>query len=80
MMQMILAIFRDGAFVPTTRCNLPDNSRVELIVGSPSLTPPAIADADQRRRKLLEITQWMTENPLPAGTPAFRRSDKHEHR
>ena len=45
----VRAVFRNGVFVPTTTCNLPENTEVEIFVeGSKTATPkerePAIVD------------------------------------
>ncbi len=50
------AVYRGGAFVPESRCPLPDNAEVNLVVQGPLRTPPAVADPEERRRLLRRIT------------------------
>ena len=42
------AIYRDGAFVPETRCALPENAEVDLLVQGPLRTPPIVTNPEQR--------------------------------
>jgi hypothetical protein len=63
------AVYRDGAFVPETRCPLPDNAEVDLVVQSPVRTSPAVTDPEQRHSLLRRITERMRQNPIPAGAP-----------
>ena len=74
------AIFRGGAFVPETRCDLPEDSEVDLLVQGPLLVPPTITDPEQRARVLRQITERMKQNPIPANAPRFARDELHERR
>ena len=74
------AIYRKGAFVPETACNLPEESEVELIVQRPLVVPPEISDREERKRLLKEIVARMQQNPVPANAPRFTREQLHERR
>ncbi len=74
------AVYRGGAFVPESRCPLPDNAEVDLVVQGPLRTPPAVADPEERRRLLRRITERMRQNPIPANAPRFTRDELHERR
>jgi hypothetical protein len=74
------AVYRGGAFVPETRCDLPEETQVDLLVQEPALVSPAITDPEQRARTLRQITQRMRQNPIPAGAPRFTRDELHERR
>ena len=74
------AIFRGGAFVPETRCDLPEDAEVDLLVQGPLLVPPAITDPEQRACLLRQITERMKRNPIPAAAPPFTRDELHERR
>jgi predicted DNA-binding antitoxin AbrB/MazE fold protein len=78
--ETIQAIYRDGAFMPLTPCNLPENSAVELVVRESMTQAPAIGDAVERQRKIKEIAESMLQNPWPANAPHFSRSELHERR
>jgi hypothetical protein len=74
------AVYRGGAFVPKTQCDLPEDAEVDLLVQGPSLVPPAVADPAQRARILRQITDRMRQNPIPADAPRFTRDELHERR
>ena len=74
------AIYRGGAFVPETRCDLPEESEVDLLVQGPFVTAPSITDPEQRTRVLQQITERMKRNPIPAEAPRFSRDELHERR
>lgn len=74
------AIYRNGAFVPDTRCDLPEGAEVDLLVQGPLLVPPTITYPEQRARVLWQVTERMVQNPIPAGAPRFTRDELHERR
>jgi hypothetical protein len=74
------AIYRDGAFVPETRCDLPEEAEVDLLVQGPLLAPPSITDPEQRARVLRQVTERMKQNPIPAQALRFTRDELHERR
>ena len=74
------AVYRGGAFVPETRCDLPEEAEVDLLVQSPRLIPPAVTNREQRARVLRQITERMKRNPIPVEAPRFTRDELHERR
>ena len=74
------AVYRQGAFVPETRCDLPENTEVVLLVQDPVRLSPAITDPEHRSSVLRRITDRMKQNPLPADAPRFTRDELHERR
>jgi hypothetical protein len=74
------AVYRGGAFVPETRCDLPEEAEVDLLVQGPQLVPPAVTDREQRARVLRQVTERMKRNPIPAEAPRFTRDELHERR
>lgn len=76
----IRAVFRDGKFVPSEPCALPEASEVELVVQSPHIDPPAITDPAERAKNLNEVVARMMANPIPADAPKFTRDELHERR
>lgn len=85
MLQRIRAIYRDGAFRPETPCNLAENSKVELVVEEvtvqvATVDQPSIADPDERRRILRQVTARMQDNPLPSDARRFSRDELHQRR
>jgi len=80
MSQRLRAIYRDGAFVPQTPCDLPEDSEVELIIQGPYLLPPKVKDASARAQILKQIVERMRQNPIPAGAPRLTRDELHERR
>ncbi|HEX8721456.1 MAG TPA: antitoxin family protein [Pyrinomonadaceae bacterium] len=81
MSQTLKAIYRDGAFIPQTPCDLPEGAEVELVVRDPHTIPPKVTDPEERRRILKEVVENMRANPLPADAPRrFTREELHERR
>jgi predicted DNA-binding antitoxin AbrB/MazE fold protein len=80
MSQRLKAIYQNGAFIPQTPCDLPENSEVELVIESPRLRPPTVTDPEERKRILKELVQNMRDNPIPADAPRFTREELHERR
>jgi hypothetical protein len=74
------AVYRDGAFVPETRCILPENTEVELLVQESRRTQPMVTNPEQRKSVLRRITARMKQNPIPADAPRFTRDELHERR
>jgi predicted DNA-binding antitoxin AbrB/MazE fold protein len=81
MSQTLKAIYRDGAFVPQTPCDLPEGAEVEITVSAPNPVPPTVTDPEERKRILREVVENMRANPLPANAPRrFTREELHERR
>jgi len=81
MSQTLKAIYRDGAFIPQTPCNLPDGAEVELTVHEPHVIPAKVTDPEERKRIMEELIQNMRSNPIPADAPRrFTREELHERR
>jgi hypothetical protein len=73
------AIYRQGAFFPESPFDLPDDSRVDLVVQGPSILPP-VASEEERSRVLRQVTDRMKQNPVSADAPRFTREQLHERR
>ena len=80
MAQRIKAIYQDGAFVPQSPCDLPENAEVDLVIERPHVLPPLVTDPDERKRIMEELVQNMRDNPLPENAPHFTREELHERR
>jgi len=80
MSQRLKAIYREGAFIPQSPCELPENSEVELIIETPRVLPPAEPDPEERKRILVRMVERMRANPIPADAPRFTREELHERR
>lgn len=76
----VRAVYRHGAFIPETACDIPEESQVELLIQGPLVSPPAISDPEERRRVLEEIAESMRQSPFPPGAPRFGREELHERR
>ena len=74
------AVYRDGAFVPETPCELPENTTVDLVVRDATRPPPAVTDPEQRSAILRRITARMGQNAIPKDAPRFTRDELHERR
>jgi hypothetical protein len=78
MSKSLKAVYRRGAFIPETPCNLPEESEVELIVQGPGLTQPEIVDPEERASILSNLVVRMRQNVLPQAVPRFTRESLHE--
>ena len=74
------AVYRGGAFVPETQCDLPEEAEVDLQVQGPLHVSPAITDPEQRDCVLRRITARMKQNPISPEAPRFTRDELHERR
>ncbi|HYG78851.1 MAG TPA: antitoxin family protein [Pyrinomonadaceae bacterium] len=80
MSQTLKAIYRDGAFIPQTPCDLPEGAEVEITIRAPNLLPPKVTDPEERRRLMDELIQNMLDNPIPENAPRLTREELHERR
>jgi predicted DNA-binding antitoxin AbrB/MazE fold protein len=81
MSQTLKAIYRDGAFIPHTPCDLPEGSEVELTISETRVMPPKATDPEERKRILEGMVARMRANPIPADAPRrFTREELHERR
>ena len=81
MPRILRAIYRGGAFIPQSPCcDLPENTKVQLIVNAPRLSPPQVDDPEQRKRILSEVVRGMRDRPVPPDAPRFTREELHERR
>jgi len=78
MSKSLKAVYRRGAFIPETPCDLPEDSEVELIVQGPVLTQPKIVDPKERANILSKLAARMQQNVLPQTAPRFTRESLHE--
>ncbi|MCZ6680649.1 MAG: antitoxin family protein [Candidatus Poribacteria bacterium] len=42
-------VYRDGAFIPQSPCDFPEDSEVELLVQDPMIRSPEVTDAGERK-------------------------------
>lgn len=80
MSQALKAVYRNGAFVLHTACDLPEGAEVEILVRSPQVAPPKIIDAAAKRDFLRLLVERMQQNPIPSRAPRFTRDRLHERR
>ena len=80
MAQRLKAIYQNGAFIPRSPCDLPENSEVDLVIEKPHILPPLETDPEERERILEELVQNMRDNPIPEDAPHFTREELHERR
>jgi predicted DNA-binding antitoxin AbrB/MazE fold protein len=77
---IVNAVFRNGVFIPTTICDLPENAEVQVIVRNSTTVPQVVADPEERARIRREVVELMMANPIPADAPRFTREQLHERR
>lgn len=74
------AIYRNGAFILQTSCNLPEGAEVELLIQSPQVVSPPISDSETKQRFLKSLVERMQQNPIPLNAPHFTREMLHKRR
>ena len=77
---MVKAVFQNGVFVPTTACDIPENTEVRVIVQGSTFIPPNVTDPNEQVRIRREVLERMRKNPIPANAPRFTREELHERR
>lgn len=83
----IRAVFRDGAFWPLETVDLPEGTKVGLVVAldvsepSPGckIEPPLEPDPEKRKQIMQQLFKRMDENPWPLDRH-FTRDELHERR
>ena len=80
MSQALKAIYRNGAFILQTACNLPEGAEVELFIQSPQIVSPPISGLETKQRLLKSLLERMQQNPIPLNAPQFTREMLHERR
>jgi predicted DNA-binding antitoxin AbrB/MazE fold protein len=80
MAQRLRAIYQNGAFVPQSPCDLPENLEVDLVIERPHLLTPLVTDSEERKRIMEELVQNMRDKPIPENAPHFTREELHERR
>ena len=80
MLRKIRAIYRNGCFVPQTRCDLPEECEVELIVQGPFVIPAEITDPEEKKRHMKEVVARMQQNPIPLDARARAERPLAPHR
>lgn len=80
MPQVLKAIYRNGAFILQTACELPEETEVELLIQPSQVTSPPIADVEAKRQFLKLLIERMQQNPIPTNAPRFTRDMLYERR
>lgn len=80
MPQALKAIYRNGTFILQTAFDLPEDTEVELLIQSPQVVSPPIADVETKRQLLKSLIERMQQNPIPMNAPRFTRDMLHERR
>ena len=75
----VKAIYRNGAFILQTACDLPEGSEVELLIQS-SQVIPSIATVEEKQQLLKSLVERMQQNPIPLNAPHYTRDMLHERR
>ena len=74
------AVYRNGAFLLQTPCNLPEGAEVELFIQSTQVVSPPISNSEIKQRFLKSLIERMQQNPIPLNASRFTREMLHERR
>ena len=80
MSDRLKAVYRGGAFVLETPCDLPEGARVELVIQGPPVLSPPVTESEARVSLLKQLALRMGQNSLPAQAPRYARDQLHERR
>ncbi|NJN90210.1 MAG: DUF104 domain-containing protein [Leptolyngbyaceae cyanobacterium RM2_2_4] len=80
MPQDLKAIYRNGTFILQIAFELPEETEVELLIQSPQVVSPPIADVETKREFLKALVERMQQNPISMDAPQFTRDMLHECR
>ena len=80
MNQLLKAIYHNGTFILETPCDLPEGTEVELLIESPKIISPPIADGEAKQHFLESLIERMQQNQIPSNAPKFTRKMLHERR
>lgn len=80
MPQALKAIYRNGTFISQTAFDLPEGTEVELLIQSPQVLSPPIAEVESKRQFLQSLIERMQQNPIPLNAPRFTREMLNERR
>ncbi len=80
MASFVKALYRNGVFVPTRACDLPENTEVQVWFHDPYVIPATVTDPIEAARIRREVLERMKQNPIPADAPRFTREQLHERR
>ena len=80
MYQTVEAVYRAGTFVLHEPLDVPEESKVELIVQIPLVLAPKVMDPIEQAHLLKVVTQRMRQNPIPVGAPSLTREELHARR
>lgn len=76
----IHAVFRDGKFVPSEPCPLPESTEVQLTVERPNVIPPTVTDPILRKAMMDDLLKRMQAAALSPDAPKLTRDEMHERR
>jgi len=80
MSKPVMAVYRNGVFVPTTACDIPENTEVQVWLHDPYVIPATVTDPLEAARIRREVVERMARNPISADAPRFTREQLHERR
>jgi predicted DNA-binding antitoxin AbrB/MazE fold protein len=81
MQEILLAVYRNGTFVPVVPCSLPEETEVEVRVrDGANIIPPLEPDPIKRAKIKKQLLERMSNAPLPSGAPKLSREQLHERR
>ena len=66
MASFVKALYRNGVFVPTSACDLPEHAEVQVWFHDPYIIPPTVTDPEEKRR---EFAAKFVENDAEESDP-----------
>ena len=87
MLEVVEAVYKNGAFVPEKAFDFPEGARVKIVIDTVVQTPetksniqePAITDPEERKEVLEKLFKSFDENPIPPDAPRkFTREELYE--
>ena len=89
MLEIVEAVYKNGAFVPEKAFDFPEGARVKIVIETAvqnsekksNIQEPTITDPEERKKALAQLVENMKSNPIPPEAPRkFTREELHERR
>lgn len=88
MLEIIEAVYKNGAFVPEKSFDFPEGARVKIVIETvvqesetkSNIQEPTITDPEERKKVLAQLIENMKSNPIPPEAPKFTREELYERR
>jgi predicted DNA-binding antitoxin AbrB/MazE fold protein len=80
MMEVVEAVYKNGAFVPEKSFDFPEGARVKIMIDASPSNNESELSASEKSKRLRELVEQMQKNPIPLNAPRFSREELYDRR